>query len=78
MPKPVSSEFARHEEINTVCTDNNIYALVIHNIKLSRKRKKDKFLTHPVPEFLAGDKVLVRYYTRYVWDQRYDVAYYVV
>ena len=38
----------------------------------------DKFPTYPLIEFLTGDKVLVRYYTREVWELQYDVAYHVV
>ena len=52
-----------------------IYALAIHNIKLSRGREADMLLTYPLPEFNAGDKVLVRNHTRDVWDLKYNVAY---
>ena len=31
----------------------------------------------PIPEFLVGDKVLVRNHTRDVWDPKFDVAYHV-
>ena len=57
---------------------SDIYTIAIHNIKLSRKRQADRFLTYPVPEFNAQDKVLVRNHTRDVWDLKYDVAYHVV
>ena len=53
----------------------DIYALVIHNIKLSRERQVDNFLIYPVPKFNAGDKVVDRNYTRDIWDLNYDAAY---
>ena len=40
----------------------DINALAIHNIKLSRGRQPNQFLTYPVPEFDVGDKVLVHAY----------------
>ena len=46
----------------------DIDALVIHNIKLSRERQQDKFPIYPVLEFHVGDKVLARNHTRDVWD----------
>ena len=53
----------------------DIYALAIHNIKLSRDRQADKFLTYTLTEFNFGDKVLLRNHTRDVWDLKYDVVY---
>ena len=53
----------------------DIFALAIHNNKLSRERKEDQLMMYPVLEFLVGDKVLVRNHTRDVWDLEYDVAY---
>ena len=38
----------------------DILALAIYNIKFSRERQKDKFLTYPDAEFLVGDNLLVR------------------
>ena len=55
----------------------DIYALVNHNIKLSRKGKADTFLTYPVLKFNVANKVLVRNHTRDVWDLK-DGAYHVV
>ena len=42
----------------------DVYALVIHNLKLSRERQADKFLTYPIPEFNVGNKVLIKNHTR--------------
>ena len=42
------------------------------------ERQESKFLTYPVPEHLVSDKVLVRNYTRDMWDPKYDVAYHVI
>ena len=53
----------------------DIYA---HNIKSPRKRQENKFLTCPVPEFNVGDNVLVRNHTRYMWHQKFYVAYHIV
>ena len=58
-------------------TLRDIYALAFHNIKLSREKEEDTFLTYPIPEFNVGDKVLVRNHTRNVWDLKYDIAYHV-
>ena len=52
----------------------DIYALVTHNIKLSRGRQMDKFPTYPMPEFYVGDRVLVRNQTRDKWNLKYDIA----
>ena len=53
-----------------------LYALAIHNIKLSREREENQFPTYPVPH--VGDKVLARNHFRNVWDPKYDVLYLVV
>ena len=55
-----------------------MYMLVIHNIKISRKRQVKQSITHPVPEFQIGNKVLVRNHSRDLWDPIYDSAYRVV
>ena len=36
----------------------DVYTLVIHYIKLSRKRQTGMFLTYPIPEFNGEDIVL--------------------
>ena len=46
----------------------DIYALVIHNIKLCREKQEDKFLTYCVSKAHVGDKVLVRNHTTDVWN----------
>ena len=58
----------------------DIYALTIHNIKLSRYRQEKgcQFSAYHVPEFHIVTKVLVRNHTRDVWDPKYNVAYHVV
>ena len=56
----------------------DISMLAIHNIKLSRERQRKKFLSHPLPEFKVGDKVLVSNHTSHLWDLKYDSAYSVV
>ena len=38
------------------------YALVIHNIKLSRERLQNQFPTYPIPEFCVGEKVIIRHH----------------
>ena len=53
----------------------DIYTLVICNIKFSRERHENKFLTCPVLEFHVGEEVLVRNLTIDVWDPKCDVAY---
>ena len=42
----------------------DIYALAIHNIKLSKDKETNKLLTYSVPEFNVIDKVLVQNDTR--------------
>ena len=34
----------------------DVYAVAIHNIKLSRERQVNQISTYPVPEFLVEDK----------------------
>ena len=55
-----------------------IYALVIHNNKLSRERQSDMFLTYYIPEFHVADKVLVRNHARDMWDSKYDFTHHVI
>ena len=52
----------------------DIYALAIHNIKLSRERQESQFLTYPIPEFYVGDNVLIIYHLSDVWDPKYYVV----
>ena len=59
----------------TLNTLQDIYALLTHNNALSRERQVDKFLTHLVPGFHVGDKVLVRNHTRDVWNPKYGVSF---
>ena len=56
----------------------DIHALAIHIIKCSRDRQENQFLTYPISEFHAGDKVFIGKHVRNVWDSEYDVAYCVV
>ena len=56
----------------------NMYMLTIHDIKLSRERQVELFITHPVPKFQIGDKVEVINHTRDSWDPKHDSVYRVV
>ena len=69
--------YVGNESLLVLDAPSDMYALVIHNIKLSRKRQSDTFMTYPIPEFNVGDKVLIRNHTRDTWDLKYDVAYHV-
>ena len=67
-------------KLKYMCNDINLLALdeslrykhwwfiILH---CPRWRQGDNFLTYHVPEFLAGDEVLVRNHTRDVWNANY-------
>ena len=65
---PTSTFIGNDKTLFVLNALRDIHALVIHNIKLSRKRHSDKFLENYIPEFNVGDKVLVRIHTRVIWD----------
>ena len=75
-PKP--SYMGYDKSLHDLIALRDIYALAIKNIKLSRERQMDLFMTYPIPECNAGDKVLVRYPMMDVWNPKYDVAYHAV
>ena len=48
----------------------DIYALTIHNIKLSGERQEHEFLTYPVTEFHVGNKMFIRNHVGDEWDTK--------
>ena len=55
----------------------DVYALVIYNIKLSRERQAEKFVTYPVPELNVW-RPSVRNHTKDICELKYKIAYCVV
>ena len=53
----------------------DIYALLVHNIRLSRQRQEERFLAYPVIESPAADIVLFR---NHMWNLKYAIAFCVV
>ena len=76
LPNPKLIEMGDDKSLFALDVLQDIYALLIHNIELSRERQENQF--DICCTLIHCWRQSIRKHTGHVWDPKYDIAYHVV